>query len=125
MNDHYGAEFIAAQKEALDKEKVRLEGELSEVATFDKSQGRYVAKYKEFNPDASEDNDEATDETVNFVENESMANELIKSLSEVNDALKAMDEGNYGKCVECNDRYISEERLKAYPAAKTCVKCGG
>lgn len=45
---------------------------------------------------------------------------LESSLKEVNDALERIDKGNYGVC-EKTGEMIKEERLKANPAAKTCV----
>ena len=35
-------------------------------------------------------------------------------------ALKAMDDGTYGQCIEC-EKEIPYERLKAIPTALTCV----
>ena len=37
-------------------------------------------------------------------------------------ALKRMDEGTYGICVDCGGP-ISEDRLVALPYASTCIKC--
>ena len=37
-------------------------------------------------------------------------------------ALRRMDEGKYGFCVECG-KPIGEERLAAMPAAATCILC--
>ena len=122
MNSHYSPEFIPAQKEALLKEKERLEKELGGVAFFDESQGRYVPKYEEFSQGSSEDVEEAVDETVHFGENTAMANSLLQSLNEVVSALKDIETGKYGYCENCGN-YISEERLRIYPAAKTCIKC--
>lgn len=122
MNDHYSPEFINAQREVLLKEKAKLEEEIKDVATYDENEGRYHPKYEEFNAGDAEDEAEAVDETVNFVQNTATADSLIQSLNEVLSALKDIDNGKYGSCENCGE-YISEERLRAYPAAKTCVKC--
>lgn len=37
-------------------------------------------------------------------------------------ALKAIDEGTYGICIDCNQP-ISEKRLKYYPNASRCLAC--
>lgn len=37
-------------------------------------------------------------------------------------ALKAIDEGTYGICIDCNNE-ISEKRLKYYPNAFRCLPC--
>lgn len=37
-------------------------------------------------------------------------------------ALKAIDNGTYGICIDC-DNEISEKRLKHYPNASRCLAC--
>jgi DnaK suppressor protein len=46
----------------------------------------------------------------------------IKLLREVEDALRRIDAGSYGVCMEC-DEAISTKRLDALPWAKYCVTC--
>jgi len=122
MNDHYNPEFINVQREALLKEKAKLEEEIKGVATYDESEGRYHPNFEELNAGDSEDIEEAGEETTTFVENTATADSLIQSLNEVLSALKDMEAGKYGYCENCGE-YISEERLRIYPAAKTCIKC--
>ena len=43
-------------------------------------------------------------------------------LKQVNDALKRMDNGTYGLCLECNQP-IDTARLKAIPFAELCMDC--
>ncbi|OPJ62394.1 TraR/DksA C4-type zinc finger protein [Clostridium oryzae] len=43
-------------------------------------------------------------------------------LDKINDALKAIDEGSYGKCKKCG-KDIEEERLEALPYAENCIRC--
>jgi len=45
-----------------------------------------------------------------------------KKLHEINEALKRIEEGVYGKCVVCG-REIEEKRLIAIPEAKKCIVC--
>lgn len=45
-----------------------------------------------------------------------------KKLHEINEALKRIEEGVYGKCVVCG-REIEEKRLVAIPEAKKCIVC--
>jgi RNA polymerase-binding protein DksA len=40
----------------------------------------------------------------------------------LDDAIKRIDEGSYGKCVMCGE-YISKQRLKAMPQASHCIEC--
>ncbi len=45
-----------------------------------------------------------------------------RSIVELIDAIKRIDEGNYGICEECG-KAISEKRLQAAPAATLCIEC--
>jgi RNA polymerase-binding transcription factor len=40
----------------------------------------------------------------------------------IQEAIKALDRGQYGECVRC-EKDIDEKRLKAVPWATTCVLC--
>lgn len=51
-----------------------------------------------------------------------LASNEQKSLYELEDALKRMDEGTFGICEECKS-LITKVRLKAVPYARLCVKC--
>lgn len=43
-------------------------------------------------------------------------------LAQVEEALKLLDSGQYGKCVNCGDP-IHPDRLKAMPSAISCINC--
>jgi RNA polymerase-binding protein DksA len=45
-----------------------------------------------------------------------------EALYELNDALKKIEEGNFGICEDCKTP-ITKTRLKAVPYARLCVKC--
>ena len=45
-------------------------------------------------------------------------------ISRIENALKRLDEDEYGACAECGED-ISEKRLAVDPAASHCVKCAG
>lgn len=49
------------------------------------------------------------------------ANE-VSLLDKINDALRYIDEGSYGKCKECG-KEIDEERLDFLPYAENCIHC--
>lgn len=119
---HFSEEFIQSQKEALLKEQTRLEQELKEVAVYNEDTEQYHPKFEEFNKGDVEDESEVGDEATTLGENTAVANELIKLLTEIKSALSDIETGKYGFCENCSE-YIPEERLMAYPAAKTCIKC--
>ena len=45
-----------------------------------------------------------------------------EELKNIDDAIRAIHEGNYGKCILCGGQ-IPADRLKAMPSAKLCLKC--
>lgn len=51
-----------------------------------------------------------------------IANQQIKELEEIQDAIKRMDIGTYGTCDMC-DESIAIGRLRAKPFAKYCTPC--
>lgn len=51
-----------------------------------------------------------------------IANQQIKELKEIEDALKRIEKGKYGICEMC-DESIAIGRLRAKPFAKFCTPC--
>ena len=45
-----------------------------------------------------------------------------KNLDLIEEALKRVSNGNYGKCLDCNEE-IPFKRLDVFPEAKFCVQC--
>ncbi len=52
----------------------------------------------------------------------SIAGATSRQLGEVADALRRIEEGNYGKCQGCEEE-ILRKRLEVFPAARFCVDC--
>jgi len=46
----------------------------------------------------------------------------LNELRDVEDALKRIQEGHYGECVDCHGP-IKPERLEATPGARRCIEC--
>lgn len=110
-------ELIEEFKNKLIEEKKRLEEELG---SFAKSTGKdeYETKFD----DMGSDEDENASEVEEYADNLALENNLEKQLDEVSGALKRIENGTYGICANCS-KPISLERLRAYPAAQTCVDC--
>jgi len=51
-----------------------------------------------------------------------LRNTLAGSLTQVEDALRAIDEGTYGRCEKCGD-WIDPARLRALPFTDLCIHC--
>jgi DnaK suppressor protein len=105
-------------KERLEKEKIRLEGELD-----------LIAKRNPTNPndwDAKPDDtseisfhDEVADRFEEQNERKAAEVSLEAELLDVRDALVKIANNTYGRC-EVSDEEIEIDRLEANPAARTC-----
>ena len=52
---------------------------------------------------------------------EAVIEAVLAQRDQVRDALKRIDEGTYGRCVDCG-KELSDERLEARPEAARCVE---
>lgn len=110
--------ILAQLKENLLKEKKQIESDLEKIAKPITSSGDYETNFNNI----GDDEDENASEVEEYTDNLALENNLEKQLKEVNEALEKMEKGTYGICENCNQE-IDVERLKAYPAAKICIKC--
>ena len=104
-------------KELL-KEKARLEKDLGIMGMPTEKEGDYETKFD----DIGRDKEDNASEVEEYADNVAVEDSLEKQLKEVSDALKRIESGTYGVCENCGQE-IDIERLRAYPAAKTCIKC--
>jgi len=100
-------EFLKKQRESLITEKERLETQI-----------KTLKKYPDYG-DLDEDNEQ---ELVDYETNMSAEDNLVQVLKKVNMAIKAIDDGNYGRCQKCGEM-IDKERLEIMPFAAICVSC--
>lgn len=60
------------------------------------------------------------------IENDEVIDSLDKlereELAQINDALKKLENGSYGTCINCNSK-IAVTRLRAMPYALLCIDC--
>jgi DnaK suppressor protein len=105
-------------KKILEEEKTKIEGELSRFAKPTDIPGDYKTNYG----DIGTDTDENASEVEEYTDNLALENNLEKQLKDINDALLRMNNGTYGICENCRQE-IDIERLKAYPAARNCIRC--
>jgi DnaK suppressor protein len=103
-------------KGMLLEEKNKLEKDLDKIAT--KTDDGYKAKTE----DLGREEDDNAEEMEEKEANQGLINVLSDNLKEVDTALERMEKGTYGHCENCNEE-IPVERLRAYPAATSCVKC--
>lgn len=53
---------------------------------------------------------------------DALGNEAREEITKISAALRRMDAGEYGLCVDCGEK-IAESRLEAYPYAVECIDC--
>jgi len=106
-------------RKQLQHEKEELEKNLSRIARpVNAKEGDYETTFDEI----GSDRDDNATEVDQYSDNVPVENTLEKKLQEVMDALERMEKGTFGTCENCK-KDISIERLKANPAAKTCIEC--
>ncbi|RLC37311.1 hypothetical protein DRH29_02365 [candidate division Kazan bacterium] len=114
----YSPEFIEARKQDLKRRKAEIEKELATISEFDEASGKYIALQPEYDEGSVEDSIDSGVEAEALQERVSRVDDLDKSLDEIKLALSKIDKGTYGRCEDTGE-WISEERLKTYPAART------
>lgn len=110
--------ILAELKEKLLEEKTKVQQDLGRIAKPSTSAGDYETNFSEIGTDE----DENASEVEEYADNLALENTLEKQLKDILEALERIENGTYGKCENC-DAEIPLERLRAYPAAKTCINC--
>lgn len=115
-------ENINEFKGKLEDEKKLLMSELSGLGVMNPENNDWEAIPTAPNDenDTSDENDNA-DRFEEYQEKSATLAILVGRLKDVNDALKKIELGTYGKC-EVSGEPIDEERLRANPAARNCIK---
>src|SRR6266700_5669957 len=110
---------------AIDIEKMKKRLEAKQTGLQEQLAGLSEAKPVPVDPiEISEGSQDFEESAVDFLETQQeqsiQANERAL-LTEVQDALKRIENGTYGHCVDC-DKVIPEKRLEAIPWAARCVE---
>ena len=105
---------------ALEVEKENLEEELAGHGRVQSETGDWQGASVGFEGTEADPNDVA-DQIEELATNVPLVEELEDKHTDVSEALDKMDEGIYGLCEECNEP-IPLDRLKANPAARTCIQ---
>jgi RNA polymerase-binding transcription factor DksA len=115
----YKDELIKEQGNLI--EAMKTMGQLTDLVPGDWEVHTDPNDNKELEPDALADKYE--EETTN----EGVLDTLEERLKEVTDALERIQDGTYGKCMNCamsnKSTEIEPERLDANPTATTCLAC--
>lgn len=101
--------LLEMERERLSEGIRRLEEETLYQPTTDNTSD--LTSYAEVGTDSFE-----RDTALNIASGES------RRLREVNEALRRLKSGDYGKCEGCEEE-IPKKRLEAFPAARYCITC--
>lgn len=113
-------EEMEALRASLEMEKANLEEELAGHGRVQNEMGDWQGASIGFEGEESDPNDVA-DQIEELATNIPLVAELEERHTDVSEALDKMEEGVYGLCEECNEP-IALDRLKANPAARTCIE---
>ena len=97
--------------DALESERSRLLAQLDEIGFGPNGGLAYDTNFAD-----------TSQVTTERGEAERLAADLQEALSDVDDALRRIAEGTYGRCERCGNP-IGEARLEAMPAARRCLDC--
>ncbi|MBI3115061.1 MAG: TraR/DksA C4-type zinc finger protein [Candidatus Kerfeldbacteria bacterium] len=111
------AKHLNAIRDALRKEEKDLKRRLKPVTRKDAHEhSGFSATFPQF---GSKDDENAA-EVASFQDNLGLESNLQKALDDIRAALAKIEAGTYGACELCG-KPIGDARLKAMPAARTCV----
>jgi len=114
-------ELLGKLQQELEKEKNSLEQELESFATKDKNvKDNWNAKRTKADDTDMEEKADEVEEYDNLL---SLEHSLELKLKDVKAALEKIAAGGaYGICERCG-KNMEEDRLKACPEARLCIKC--
>ena len=112
--------LIEELKEKLETNRDSIQKELESFASEDPNlKHNWDARY----PSREDsDKDDEADEVQEYDNMLALEHSLELKLKDVKSALEKIANEKYGVCENCG-KEIGEERLKACPEAKTCLKC--
>jgi len=118
--------LIEELRAALERNKEEIEKNLKTFAQKDKKlKGDWDTKFPKWGEGGSGGAalESGADQVEQYGNLLPVEYNLETQLKDINLALDKIAKGTYGKCEKCG-KEIDEERLKAHPAARFCLKCG-
>ena len=114
--------ILAETKKKLEQEQALLREDLLRFADKDKKlPDDYDTRFQDLGGRSSAP-DESAEEVETYENLLAIEYALESRLKEVNEALEKINSNNYGRCDVCK-KNIEIGRLKANPAAKSCLSC--
>ncbi|MFA6547996.1 MAG: TraR/DksA C4-type zinc finger protein [Candidatus Magasanikbacteria bacterium] len=115
----FNKDFVAKIKILLQQEKETVEKELSK---FTKKNTRVSGDYNSNYPEYGDKDDENAAEVAEYAAEVPLEESFEKTLRDINQSLKRLEDGTYGICKYCK-KPIDEKRLTARPTSNACVSC--
>jgi RNA polymerase-binding protein DksA len=113
-------EKIEYFKKRLLEDKDRLTLQMESLGKRDPNRpGHVEVTYPESGSNSEDDN---AGEVTEYANELSIEARISSELRDIDDALKAIENGNYGICKYCK-KEIEEKRLEARPASSSCIAC--
>jgi RNA polymerase-binding transcription factor DksA len=114
------------EKGEVDELHTAIDGELKDVEVQLRDHGHIKNERGEWEAQSKSEGEEpdhtdAADNIEELVTNVPLVQELSARHRALEDALVRMKDGTYGHCEVCGEE-IPIERLRANPAARTCIK---
>ena len=111
-------------KGALELEKVRQDLEEQRAALLSRTRLKYVQPgvKKSNNVSANLDRADLAQDYFAKERNTALMERMQGTLEQVEAALERIDDGTFGKCLNCGNN-ISPARLQALPYAELCIEC--
>ena len=101
------ADFLRKQDEKIASEIEQLKKKKKEIKNF---------------PEFGSSNDDAAQEVTEFSTDNSLIKKIDLAIKDMNEARKAISNGNYGVCKNCSER-ILKNRLEIIPETVYCSTC--
>lgn len=107
-------------KKKLEEEKASIQTELEVFAKKDDvPKGDWETHFPNRENGSMEEEADEVQEYENML---GVEHSLELRLKDINNALEKIEKGGYGVCENCG-KTIGEDRLRACPEAKTCLRC--
>ena len=107
-------------KQRLIDEKERLTRQMEDLGKRDLNRpGHVEVTYPESGSNSEDDN---AAEVAEYADELSIEARIAAELRDAEDALKAIENNNYGICKYCK-KPIDEKRLEARPSSSSCINC--
>ena len=104
-------------KRMLDERRREIQAQVQGKMRDVRSEGTWGSKTNEVF-DAVESSESDIQDDIEFA----LIQMKSETLNKINDALKRLEQGDYGNCFECGEE-IAEKRLRALPFAVRCKDC--